>query len=159
MAVTFITSTQIVDHLITIIKANADIAEFIEDNEMNELVIFDNPEALNPPGETDVPFIAIYRHRIIKGERKNEWIYEFEMEAGIKDDTTTTDNGVVYQNGVRTVEEFGYLVYNAIRDGLSCNLGFDEADIMIDESCHPLYIAYYGFKITVERVIGVDIEL
>lgn len=159
MSVSFITPTQIIDHLITIINADENVAQWLEDNEFEELKIFDNPDALKPPGEEECPFIAIYRTQINKGERANEWTYVLEIEHGVKLESVTNNTNVYLNDGIRLVEDLGCIIYQAIKDSVSCNLDFQLADIEYDETASPLYLAYYGYTFKVQRVIGAQINL
>ena len=164
MAVDFITMSQLIDQMITIIRDTggdgAAIETFCQSNYSTSVKVFDNPDGYELPGQDDCPFVCIYRNRMNFGESVNQWIYEIELEIAVNDpakDTGTTN--VVKQTGVRKLEELVNLVYDAVRLNIPCNGNIDGADLDIDETQHPLYIGYLTLRINVPQVIGSVIGL
>lgn len=159
MAVDFITMTQLVDHTITVLQADSDIATFLTANSYGAISYYDNPDAFDPPGSDNVPFISIYRHNQGAGESVGEWSYVLEFEIGLVEGDRTTVSNVIKQTGIRKVEEFANTIYAALRDGMNCNVIVDVADMEWDETAHPLYIAYLGVTIRIPQLIGASISL
>lgn len=159
MAVDFITMTQIVDHLYSILSSSTAISTWLSTEGYGTLKIYDNPNGFNPPAGSDAPFISIYRDKLTQGESTNEWAYAIELEIGLKEEGRNTVADKIEQTGLRKVEEFGNLVYAELRDNVNCNIAMDVVDIEWDETAHPLYLAYYGLTIRVPQVIGVQINL
>lgn len=159
MAVDYITLTQLIDEMITIVRDTAGTGAAIETFTQAEYSAttkcFDHPDAYNAPGEGDVPFVAFYRNRHAMGESVSQWVYEIEAELGIVDDTqNTTDPNITKQNGMIKLEAYKDLVYDAIRQNIPCNANIDVSDWEPDGTTHPLYVGYLTFVINIPKVIG-----
>ena len=160
MAVDYITFTQLVDLMITILTTDTDIETFCQTNYSKSLFVADQLDASDKLGESDAPFVEIFRNKGTSGESVANWTYELELESGIVDDTqdTSTPN-VILQNGPRKVEELKNLIYVALRDNLNCNATIDTAEDEIDETQHPMYVNYQELTISIPQVIGSVIGL
>ena len=164
MAVDFIKLNDIVDEITTYLRDTAGVGAAIETfcqaNYSSTITVFDQPDATDPPGETDAPYVSIYRNGLSMGEEVATWRYELELEIGVNDPSVDNNTANVYkQTGIRNLEELSYIIYDVVRTNIPCNANITEAELDLDETNHPLYLGYLKVIISVPQVIGSVIGL
>lgn len=156
MSIDFITQSELIDEMIAILKADAPLAAFIAAQyPTKSITYYDGPEGYTPPGEGNAPFVSFYREKVSAGESVSSWAIPLSVEVGVDDDRVTEVAADHFQQrGVRNVETYANLVYDAIRNGIPCNANIDAAEWEIDGTQYPLFLGYIILTINIPQVIG-----
>lgn len=160
MAINFITLTDLVNAAVTIILNDSAISSFCTTNYGQELYIYNGMDLANLPGEDNTPYVIIFKDAERIGEAVSNYRYELGFQVTIEDDNVDTSVArVEKQLGEERVEQLTLLIYDALRREMPCNGNVDDADIMIDNSQHPLYTGMMVIGFNIPKPIGSSVIL
>jgi len=163
MAVDFITLDELVDECVTLIGNSTPINDFCQNNYTKSIMIFKSLDQYKLPEESDAPYVAILKDDMNAGEATNVWTYQLGFDVAVNDTTETTDtvgnSSVVETLGEKRVEELSNLIYDEIRQNISCNANVDEMRIVLDDTQYPLYTAVMVLRFNIPKPIGAVLGL
>jgi len=160
MAVDFITLTDLVNESVNIILNDTDISTFCTTNYGDDIYIYNGMDLSNLPGEGNTPYVIIFKDAERIGESVANYRYELGFQVTIEDDNVDSSTPrVEKQLGEERVEELTLLIYDALRREMPCNGNVDDAEIMIDNSQHPLYTGMMVIGFNIPKPIGSSVIL
>lgn len=160
MAIDFITLTELLDTAVDIILNDTTISSFCTTEYGQDLFIFSGLDLQNQPGETDAPYVVIFREDENLGEAVGTWRYRLGFEVAVNDDRNSNpDPRILKQLGEEKVEQLAHLIYDALREGMPCNANVDDMDLVVDSTGYPLFTAAMILGFNIPNPIGTSVPI
>ncbi|MDO9584745.1 MAG: hypothetical protein Q7J24_16820 [Desulfomicrobium sp.] len=150
----------IVDKISAVLAADAELAEWADENFDKTVTILVGLDERNRPGPASCPLILIRPDGQGLGQSSGQIEHRVQIDWAVHDATVTTAGGITEYTGVRRVDEMGRLIWSALCAGISGHVAMDQAEYVLETvERFPLLLGGMDITINVPQLIGAVITL